>query len=151
MSALYLLRHGRAAGGFPDAERPLTLEGRAQAVSVGRWLAAWRTGGGPVRCSPALRCRETAEALGAGAVDVDQRLALDRPTRELLELARACAPRTVLVGHQPELLGLLAAWLPEGAVAGLALPPATLVGLRRSEGTARLTLYAEPLPSGRAS
>lgn len=148
MSTVYLLRHGLAAGGVPDSERALSPEGRAQAEAVGRRLTALLRLVGPVHASPARRCRETAEALAPGRVRVDERLGLDRPLEDLVELAREVAAGSVLVGHQPELLGLLAAWLPDGATAVLRLPPAALVGLERHPGGASLGLYLEtPAPT----
>lgn len=112
-------------------------------------LAKIRPHGPSPRCSPARRCRETATLLGIGEPQVDERLALDRPVHELLDLARSCPADGLLVGHQPELQALLAALLPGGAGQPFALPPASLVGLARSGGSAILTLYLEPGDVGR--
>jgi len=144
MSRLFLMRHAQAGAGIPDSQRPLTDLGRAQAGSVGRLLRGLRAANSGLRCSPALRCRETAALLGAGEPRPDDRLGLDRPVRELLDLARHTGPDTLLVGHQPELQGLLAALLPGGTSQPFRLPPASVVGLCRGSGSVLLTLYLEP-------
>ena len=144
MSRLFLMRHAQAGAGVPDSARSLTELGRAQARAMGCLLAGLRSSGPALRCSPALRCRETASLLGAGEPIPDERLGLDRPLRDLLELARAAGSDALLVGHQPELQGLLAALLPGGTGQPFLLPPASLVGLRLGGGAALLSLYLEP-------
>ena len=143
------MRHAQAGSAVPDSERPLTETGREQALSVGRVLAALRPAAAPLACSPARRCRETAEQLGAGEPEVDPRLALDAPVRGLLDLARSAPADTLLVGHQPELQALLAALLPGGVGQPFALAPASLIGLRLGGGGALLTLYLEPTEAAR--
>ncbi|MDQ1438971.1 MAG: alpha-ribazole phosphatase [Acidimicrobiaceae bacterium] len=71
---LILVRHGQtavnAAGRLQGrADPPLTDEGRAQASA----LAPVVTGASRVVCSPLRRARETAELLGLGPIDVDER------------------------------------------------------------------------------
>jgi phosphohistidine phosphatase len=144
MSRLFLMRHAQAGAGMPDAERSLTRLGEFQARSAGSVLRHLRPQGPPPLCSPARRCRQTASLLGAGEPRPDERLALDRPVRDLLDLARAAPSGSLLVGHQPELQGLLAALLPAGNGQPFSLPPGTLLGLGTAFDSSLLTLYLEP-------
>jgi phosphohistidine phosphatase len=116
---LHLLRHAHAGDpeGWqgPDAARPLSDKGRAQAERLGSFLAdiAFRTDA--IITSPKVRAAQTAEIVAGHlgvAVTEDERLAgaLDLERIEAV-LADARDPeRPVLVGHDPdfsELLGLL--------------------------------------------
>jgi phosphohistidine phosphatase len=62
---LILWRHAQAEDGAPDLERRLTARGREDAKRVGAWLLA-RLPADRVRVlsSPAVRSRQTADALG---------------------------------------------------------------------------------------
>ncbi len=152
MSRLFLMRHAQPGPGGLGSEPCLTKRGRAQARAVGQVLNGLRPEGSALYCSPVLRCRETADLLGPGPAQVDERLALDHPPGELVDLAQAAGDASLLVGHQPELLALLAALLPGGAGLPIALPPASLIGLRLGGGDAVLTLYLEPEePTGQAA
>jgi phosphohistidine phosphatase len=114
---LHLLRHAHAGDpeswDGPDATRPLSEKGRAQAERLGSFLAdiAFKTDA--VITSPKLRAAQTAEIV-AGHLGVnvheEDRLAgpLDLETLEAL-LSRAGDPeRPVLVGHDPDFSELLA-------------------------------------------
>src|SRR4051812_6986233 len=57
---IWLLRHGDAADGVPDAERPLTKKGRRQAHRAGEALAALGIGLDACLTSPKLRAADTA-------------------------------------------------------------------------------------------
>lgn len=63
---IHLVRHGRIPN--YDADQPLTAEGRAEALTVGRGLAASIRPGETIRLcsSPARRARETAKFLCEG-------------------------------------------------------------------------------------
>jgi phosphohistidine phosphatase SixA len=114
---LHLVRHAHAgdpeAWDGPDAARPLSEKGRAQAERLGSYLAdiAFRTDA--VITSPKLRAAQTAELVAAHLgvkVELDDRLAgsLDLDTLEAV-LADAQDPqRPVLVGHDPDFSELLA-------------------------------------------
>jgi len=114
---LHLVRHAHAgdpeAWDGPDAARPLSEKGRAQAERLGSYLAdiAFRTDA--VITSPKLRAAQTAELMAAHLgvkVELDDRLAgsLDLDTLEAV-LADAQDPqRPVLVGHDPDFSELLA-------------------------------------------
>ena len=100
---IWLLRHGDAGDGSPDAERPLTDEGREQARAAGRALAA--LGVEPAAClsSPKLRAADTAklacEALGA-EVQLEPKLAGGPFDAEAL--AAGLGDDVLLVGHDPD-------------------------------------------------
>jgi len=101
---LLLLRHGAAADGSPDAERPLTKKGRDQARAAGAALRVLGISVDACLSSPKVRaldtaqlaCAElngpepqTAEELAGGDFD-GEALAADRGTTVLL------------VGHDPD-------------------------------------------------
>jgi len=114
---LFLLRHADAgdAGAWsgPEADRPLSAAGRAQAERLGRFLAQTAFDPDLVLSSPKLRARQTAEivcsAVGVSA-ESDDRLSggfdLDA-LRELVDRA-GDRRRLLLVGHDPDLSDLLA-------------------------------------------
>ncbi len=58
---LWLLRHGEAADGLPDDERPLTERGTRQADAAGRGLAILQTNIDACLSSPKLRAVQTAQ------------------------------------------------------------------------------------------
>lgn len=114
---LILWRHAQAHDAEPgqdDLERPLTVKGRDQAKRMADWLRPRLPRETRILVSPALRTRQTADALKlpwhlasalAPHVDVDDLLALTawpEPSHPLL-----------LVGHQP-VLGRFAATLLAG-------------------------------------
>ena len=57
---IWLLRHGDAADGSPDAERPLTEEGEGQARCAGAALAALGVELDACLASPKVRAADTA-------------------------------------------------------------------------------------------
>ena len=108
---LHLIRHAHAGDpetwDGPDAARPLSEKGRAQAERLGRYLAdiSFRTD--TILTSPKLRARQTAEIVAAHlGVDVaeDQRLAgaLDLDTVAAILKDADDMERPVLVGHDPD-------------------------------------------------
>lgn len=118
---LILWRHAEAREGdadLPDLERPLTPKGERQAQRMAQWLNRHLPESTRVLVSPALRTRQTAEALQR-----KHKLAAElgplRSVTELLQVARWPDSRVpvLVVGHQPT-LGLTAAYL----VGGLAVP-----------------------------
>lgn len=111
---LILWRHAEAEDereGLADVDRPLTARGEKQAQRVGAWLDRHLPEGTRVLCSPALRCQQTALALGRKFKLRDE-LAQGSGAAALLEAAQWPAARgpVMLVGHQPamgEALGQL--------------------------------------------
>lgn len=104
---LIFWRHAEAEDereGLADLERALTSRGEKQAQRVGAWLDRHLPEGTKVLCSPALRCEQTALALGR-KYKVRQELAPGASPQDLLEAAQWPDARqaVMIVGHQPVL------------------------------------------------
>lgn len=87
-----------------DIDRPLTPKGEKQAQRVGAWLDRHLPDGTRVLCSPALRCQQTALALGRKFKLRDE-LAPGTSASGVLEVAQWPSARhpVMIVGHQPAL------------------------------------------------
>jgi phosphohistidine phosphatase len=121
---LILWRHAEAEdadGTTADLERCLTRRGEKQAKRVARWLATQL----PHRCrvlvSPALRTRQTADALGT-AYEIEPRVAPAAAARDILQAAGWPKGKqaVLVVGHQP-CLGETASLLLAGSDSGLSV------------------------------
>lgn len=140
MRELILLRHAHAeppAPGQEDFDRPLSLQGQAEAEAAGRWLLEHGYVPDRVVCSTARRTRETTEqaltALGYVEVRFEQRI-YDATPGMLIQVVdeHRDIPRVMLVGHNPgleQLAALLSSGqsgdfrgMPAGGVAVLNLP-----------------------------
>jgi phosphohistidine phosphatase len=110
---LILWRHAEAveATGLDDLARPLTGKGERQATRMAEWLNQRIAHSTRVLASPALRCQQTAQALGRRFRTVDA-LAPGAAPGDLLAAARwpGAGEPVLIVGHQPT-LGELAALL----------------------------------------
>lgn len=149
---LILWRHADAgdalADPVADLERRLSDRGRKQAERVARWLHARLPERYLVLSSPALRTRETAEALG-GKLELDERLAPDVDVVDHLaalnwpEGPGARVKHVVLVGHQPT-LGRLASLLLSGTEADWSIRKGSVwwLSTREREGRAQIVLRA---------
>lgn len=140
---LVLLRHAEAEDvtGGPDAERPLTVRGQADATAVGDWLVRQLWPPDLVICSPARRTRQTWHGVATGLVPVGATEAPPAPivryepvvyggrAPDLLALLRT-APTTattiLLVGHNPAVSQLSALLDPAHEITSV-LPAAGLV------------------------
>jgi phosphohistidine phosphatase len=100
---LWLLRHGDAADGSPDAERPLTSKGEKQARAVGEALKALGVEVSTCLTSPKLRAAETArlacEPLG---IDPQMEPKLAGGPFDAEALAAGLGDDVLLVGHDPD-------------------------------------------------
>ncbi|HLM27206.1 MAG TPA: histidine phosphatase family protein [Thermoleophilaceae bacterium] len=100
---IWLLRHGEAADGSPDAERPLTRRGEEQARAAGAALAALGVSLEACLTSPKVRAAETArlacEALGVEP-EVESQLA--GGPFDPAEVALGHGEEVLLVGHDPD-------------------------------------------------
>jgi phosphohistidine phosphatase SixA len=114
---LHLLRHAHAgdpeAWNGPDAARPLSDKGRAQAERLGAFLAEIAFRADAIITSPKVRAAETAEIVAARLgveVRVDDRLgeALDLATLAAVLKDARNPERAVVVGHDPDFSDLLA-------------------------------------------
>ncbi len=117
---LILWRHAEArdaAPGEDDLARPLTKRGTRQAERMAEWLNQFLPESTRVLVSPAVRTRQTADALGRKYRVVDA-LAPGASPSQLLAAARWPDSRepVLIVGHQPT-LGQAAAYLMAGAAA----------------------------------
>jgi phosphohistidine phosphatase len=111
---LILWRHAEAfeaRADQPDADRALTPKGERQAQRMAEWLNQRLAHSTRILVSPALRCQQTAKALGKKFKTANE-LAPDGNGEALLKSARwpdASEP-VLVVGHQPT-LGLVASYL----------------------------------------
>lgn len=124
MQRLILMRHakaGAAAAGRGDRERPLTDEGHADAVAVGRALAARGLSPDHALVSDARRTRETWEALSDSFGDVELSLqpsAYDAPADRLRTLVEDIEDNVgclIVLAHNPGIHQLAVDYLIEGA------------------------------------
>src|SRR6188508_1633395 len=108
---LHLVRHADAgdpeAWTGPDAARPLSDKGRAQADRLGAFLAAHDFKADAAIASPKLRAVQTAEIVAGHlgiAVTQDKRLAepLDLPTLDAVLTDAHDPERPILFGHDPD-------------------------------------------------
>ncbi len=144
---LILWRHAEAeiiAPGQDDLQRALTPKGERQARRMAAWLNHRLAATTRVLVSPALRCRQTADALGREARMVPA-LAPDAPITALIEAARwpKASEPVLICGHQPT-LGLLAAHLLAGVDQDWAVKKGAVWWLRwrQRDGEPEVTLHA---------
>jgi phosphohistidine phosphatase len=99
---LYLVRHAEAAPGEPDELRTLTPNGREQARQLGERLRRDGVEADTILSSPLLRARETADALGLGSTEPDERLAPGATVDDVRAAIAGRGETVVVVGHQPD-------------------------------------------------
>jgi phosphohistidine phosphatase len=101
---IWLLRHGDAADGSPDAERPLTDKGREQSRAAGAALKALGVEIDACMTSPKVRAADTArlacEQLGGVEPQLEPKLAGGPFDAEAL--AAGLGENVLLVGHDPD-------------------------------------------------
>jgi phosphohistidine phosphatase len=158
MRELILLRHAHAEAAAPgqdDADRPLSLQGQAEAEAAGRWLREHGYVPDRVVCSTARRATETCEqalaALGFVETLPEPRIYDATPGR-LMQVAdeHRDLTRVLLVGHNPgfeQLVALLSSGqsgdfrgMPAGGIAVLSLPTDAAL----EPGIARLAAFWWP-------
>lgn len=154
---LWLLRHGEAGPGVPDAQRSLTARGRADVLSVARQWQVEQPQPVQVWVSPLLRAQQTWQI-------VQQALSIQAPVRTepalvpeadpvlLLALLAEQHEDTLLVGHNPLLSDLLSLLVEGFSRAGRVPVMGTshLVGLSGSlpeAGVLRLETVLRPEPA----
>jgi 8-oxo-dGTP diphosphatase len=153
--ALYLVRHAKAgsrsAWTGSDHDRPLSAEGRAQALSIAN---GWgRETPVAVLSSPRLRCRETVQPLadrfGLPLV-VESRLDEDTPFEKVLALLEDSPDSTVFCSHGDVIPAVMDALVRRGLdVPGSrgALRKAAMFVVHREAGRFVRTELVDP-PSG---
>jgi phosphohistidine phosphatase len=115
---LILWRHAEAAlegQAGDDLERPLTAKGERQAERMAEWLNRRLAHSTRILVSPALRCQQTAKALGRKFRTVAD-LVPGASAEAVLHVARwpHAAEPVLVIGHQPT-LGLAASLALTGA------------------------------------
>jgi phosphohistidine phosphatase len=100
---LWLLRHGDAADGSPDAERPLTEKGERQSRAAGEALRALGVEMDACLTSPKVRAADTAR-LACEALGIEPRLEpkLAGGPFDGEALAAGLGDNVLLVGHDPD-------------------------------------------------
>ena len=100
---LWLLRHGDAAEGSPDAERPLTKKGEKQARAAGRALKRLGVPMDACLTSPKVRAAETAR-IACEELGVEPQLEpkLAGGPFDADALAAGLGDNVLLVGHDPD-------------------------------------------------
>jgi len=133
---LYFLRHAEALPGEDDAARPLSLTGKKEAQSLGRFLKNVGVAFDAAFTSPLVRARQTAEIVlkicgevSPAELDLTEALqnetsqkAFDRWLKELPE-----ANKVLLVGHEPTLSERVRRLLTIASTERLRLPKGGLV------------------------
>ena len=103
MRVLWLLRHGDAEDGSPDAERKLTDKGREQSKAAGAALAALGVKLEACLTSPKVRAAQTAElACEALGVEAELEPKLAGGPFDAEALAAGLGDHVMLVGHDPD-------------------------------------------------
>jgi len=149
---LILWRHAEAVEreGLADLDRMLTSKGERQAARMADWLNHRIAHSTRVLVSPALRCQQTAKALGRKFRTVEA-LAPGASPEALLEAARwpESGEPVLVVGHQPT-LGMLAAQLLSGEAQPWSVKKGAVWWLRSRdrEGSAQVVLQAVMAPDG---
>ncbi|MCA1978978.1 MAG: phosphohistidine phosphatase SixA [Thiobacillus sp.] len=141
---LILWRHAEAEEGVPDLERELTPRGRKQASRMADWLTPRLPPDVRILASPALRARQTAQALGR-EVDIEPALAPGATAEAVLTAAdwpNAVHP-VLVVGHQPT-LGRIAARLLAGSEGDVSIKKAGVwwFQCRERDGELQIVLRA---------
>ena len=103
-AVIWLLRHGDAADGSPDAERPLTERGEKEARAAGAALAALGVTLDACLASPKVRAADTAKLACAELEGVDPELEpkLGGGPFDAEALAAGLGDEVLLVGHDPD-------------------------------------------------
>jgi phosphohistidine phosphatase len=100
---IWLLRHGEAADGSPDADRPLTERGEEQSRAAGAALAAMEAPLDACLTSPKVRAADTAKlACESLSVEPEEEERLSSGPFDPTELALGHGEHVLLVGHDPD-------------------------------------------------
>jgi phosphohistidine phosphatase len=100
---IWLLRHGDAADGTPDAERQLTDKGRRQSRAAGEALQALGVALDACLTSPKVRAAQTAELACAGlGIDPQTEPELSGGPFDAEALSAGLGDNVMLVGHDPD-------------------------------------------------
>ncbi|RFD20453.1 phosphohistidine phosphatase [Komagataeibacter melaceti] len=157
---LVLMRHAQAApapfgemGAQADLARPLTPHGHETAARQGEWLRARHFAPELVLVSPALRTRQTLEALGSfygdDAPAIQYVNTLYDATAETIRNELYAVPDKVsnimILAHNPGLQALVLRWGAQGC------PPALENGLMQGFPPASIACFTTGQPWNRAT
>jgi phosphohistidine phosphatase len=111
---LLLWRHAEAEDGDDDMKRRLTERGEKQARTMAAWIRAHQPKNLRIIASPAIRTRQTAEALKL-PFETERKIGPDACVSDLIAASGwpQASGAVMLVGHQPS-LGRLASLLLAG-------------------------------------
>ena len=101
---LWLLRHGEAADGSPDADRPLTALGREQSRAAGVALRALGVNIDACLTSPKVRAADTATLACSelGGLEPQMEPGLSGGPIDARALTAGLGDDVMLVGHDPD-------------------------------------------------
>jgi phosphohistidine phosphatase len=148
---LIFWRHAEAEDerdGLADLDRALTGRGEKQAARMGVWLDRNLPEGTRILCSPALRCEQTALALGRKFKLRDE-LAPGATSSQLLSAAQWPGSRhpVMLVGHQPAIGETLAQLLRmDAGTCAIRKSAAWWLRTRERDGAEQTLLWAVQSP-----
>ncbi|WP_048308221.1 phosphohistidine phosphatase SixA [Halomonas sp. PR-M31] len=138
MMQLWIMRHGEAAPGHPDARRELTEQGHAEVMAMAKWLATTLAASRDqlrIVASPYVRAQQTAaivaEQLDTRA-DTLSMITPDDPIEPIIDWLQEKAQQTplLLVSHMP-LVGALSGRLVESDPrSSLRMPTAAIATLQ---------------------
>lgn len=150
---LILWRHAEAVPDridMPDLDRPLTSKGERQAARMADWLNHRMAHSTRILVSPALRCQQTAQALGRSFKTVEA-VRPDVSAEAVIAAARwpEASEPVLVVGHQPT-LGHTAALLLSGQAQPWAIKKGAVWWLRSRdrENGAQVLLHLVMGPDG---
>lgn len=150
---LILWRHAEAVperADLPDLDRPLTSKGERQAARMADWLNHRLAHSTRILVSPALRCQQTAKALGR-SFKTSEAIRPDVAAEALIAASRwpEASEPVLLVGHQPT-LGHAAALVLCGAAQPWAIKKGAVWWLRSRdrENGAQFLLHLVMGPDG---
>jgi phosphohistidine phosphatase len=130
---LILWRHAEAEDGSPDLERRLTDKGKRQARLMAEWLRPRLPDDLRILVSPAIRTRQTADALDM-IYTIANEIAPDAEPANVLAAAGwpAAEDSVLVVGHQPT-LGSVASLLLFGKENSMSLKKGAIVWIVRQQ------------------
>ena len=109
---LYILRHAEAGVAPRDEDRELTDHGRQSALAVAGGIASMHLGVESLICSPLVRAVQTAYPASKAltlSCEIADGLSTGRSPEEALKLVSAHRGPVLLVGHEPQLSGIVLA------------------------------------------
>lgn len=151
---LYIMRHGPAedeSASGRDFDRALTQSGRERVIAVARTLTQHDEAPMSIVSSPLVRALQTAEIVAAstkladrgGTVETRREIAPGGAATQLIdELRRDKRRRVMLVGHEPDLSGLVFRLV--GAQLPLGMLKAMVVGVSVHDDGVKMRFVLDP-------